>query len=98
MTRARSTMHQHELDIHGFPEEPVKPLDLADTYSSDEITVKIQPIASLVDLHDVEDDEDTLIMPAPEVKYPGVGLAMALLFGLALWALPLYYIATRLIK
>lgn len=103
MPRARSMMHQHALDISGFPEE--KPLDLADTYSSDyddEPTVKIQvpAVLPLVDLNDVEDDEDTLIRPAPVVvtKYPGMGLAMALLFGVALWSLPLYYIATRLIK
>ena len=104
MPRARSMMHQHALDIHGFPEEQKLALDLADTYSSDygdeEVTVKMQPIASLVDLHDAEDDEDTLVMPAPKVesKYPGVGLTMALLFGVALWSLPLYYIFTRLIK
>lgn len=95
-------MHSHALDISGFPEEQKLALDLADTYSSDEeeVTVKMQPIASLVDLHDVEDDEDTLVMPAPVVqaKYPGIGLVIALTLGLVMWALPLYAIAKWIIR
>jgi hypothetical protein len=97
MPRARSMMHSHEIDISGFPEEQKLALDLADTYSSDydepTIKVQVQPIASLVDLNDVEDDEDTLIMPAPvvESRYPGIGLVLALTLGTAMWFLPCYY-------
>lgn len=105
MSRARSMMNTHSFDIEGFPEEQKLALDLADTYSSDyddEPTVKIQVpsgIVPLVDLHDVEDDEDTEIMPAPHVesRYPGIGLVIALTLGVAMWFLPCYYFVMWLV-
>lgn len=95
MTRARSQMHQHELDISGFPEEQKLALDLADTYSSDddEPTVKIHVPTFIPQVTVDEDDEPTLVMPAPQVetRYPGIGLIMALAIGVAMWFLPCYY-------
>lgn len=81
----------------------MKPLDLADKYppadsfEDDEPTVKVQ-VPDFLPHVIIEGDEDTrATIPSPppvheETTYPGVGLLIALGFGLIFWGTVAYFI------
>lgn len=81
----------------------MKPLDMADKYppaesfKDDEPTVKVQ-VPDFLPHITVEDDEDTrATIPSPppiheETTYPGVGLLIALGFGLIFWGTISYFL------
>jgi hypothetical protein len=82
----------------------MKTLDLSDTYppaesfeDDDEPTVKVQVPNFLphVRVDEEEDNRDTIPSPPPiheEKTYPGVGLLIALGFGLIFWSMVSYFI------